>query len=453
MKTSVMSYFARPNTLNVLTAFGAKLAVGLLTVITSAQFARNLTESDMGIYLLASNFANFLSIIGQAGMCQVMLHLMSASYAVGDPHRTRRIVSYGFAIVGASCIVASAGLLLGKANGLGNFYPPGCVPLIGWICVWFTAIAFQTAIADACRALNSIPMASLCGGVLSLSALAAAVSYVRWKHEISLDTILLLTVTTLAASVLVGACWIAVKVASTGVGAAERNVNVNPEQITLLGIWSSGIPVVLSNIMAFVITQSDIWILAAYCSETTVAVYGIAARIVLLTGFALSVANAVLPPLIAKMNVENRWTELEAILRRVATLISIPSCLMLLLLICFGGLILETVFGAPYRQGALVLGVLCIGQIFSVCTGSCGYLLLMSGHYRAVMYINVLTALVAIVFGVIGAIVAKETGVAIAFSAAMVVQQLTTLFVARRLTGIWTHVDVTSLPALWKGLA
>ncbi|MEH6467299.1 MAG: hypothetical protein V7722_06675, partial [Porticoccus sp.] len=174
-----------------------------------------------------------------------------------------------------------------------------------------------------------------------------------------------------------------------------------------------------------------------------VALYGAAAKLVLLTGIAMSVANGVLPPYISEFRGRGDIQGLQALLRRVATLASIPAIVLLIFLLLVPDWMMATVYGAGYAEAGGLLRVLAVGQLVNVMVGSCGYVLIMFGLSKLVMKI-------ALVFGFImlaGSYLLLELGhgslaVAALVAFVMAFQQVTMLYFARKRCGVYTAIKL-----------
>jgi O-antigen/teichoic acid export membrane protein len=101
--------------------------------------------------------------------------------------------------------------------------------------------------------------------------------------------------------------------------------------------------------------------------------------------------------------------------------------------------LLGIIYGDFYREGAIVLALLSLGQIVNVWAGSCGLTLMMTGHQRTMMGITVACGF----FVVAGAIWLVEgygaAGVAAAAALAMILQNITMVLFAKQNTVVWTY--------------
>lgn len=112
---------------------------------------------------------------------------------------------------------------------------------------------------------------------------------------------------------------------------------------------------------------------------------------------------------------------------------------------------MSLLFGEFYRQGALLLVALTLGQLVAVHNGIAGYVLLVTGRHKAVVYTNALTAGLMLITGPLAAIWGGVLGLSVVSACVLTVQSLLEWWLARRLLNVWTHFDWKVLPFLILG--
>jgi O-antigen/teichoic acid export membrane protein len=192
--------------------------------------------------------------------------------------------------------------------------------------------------------------------------------------------------------------------------------------------------------------------LGAFRSQAEVAVYGSAARLVALIAMPLLITNLVLPPIIAEMYAEGKTTRLERTIRGFSTISGVPALLLLLVFVLLGGPILGFVYGDYYQSGTMVLALLSAGKIAAVWSGSCGAVLQFTGHQKSMLWVNLLTSPLFIIGALLVVRDYGPVGVAGTSAAIMILQNVMLVLVAKRKTGMWTHVRF-SLAPLRKALS
>jgi O-antigen/teichoic acid export membrane protein len=149
----------------------------------------------------------------------------------------------------------------------------------------------------------------------------------------------------------------------------------------------------------------------------------------------------VIPPIVAELHAQGRTTQLERALRAGATLAGLPALGILAVFLLFGPFVLGTVYGPEYRDAATILAILSSGRLLAVWAGSCGVVLMMTGHQRAMMAITLVSGSISIAGGLLAAPRFGAIGVAVTTSTAQVLQNLLQLILVRRRLGIWTMIQ------------
>jgi O-antigen/teichoic acid export membrane protein len=204
-------------------------------------------------------------------------------------------------------------------------------------------------------------------------------------------------------------------------------------------------------------TIVPLWVVSASASQDQAALFGTASRVAFTAVLPFGLVTAVVPPIIAELWARGERIRLENLLRTVAGVMLIPVSVVSVFLVLFGGRILSGAFGDFYADGAPVLAALVAGYWVNALSGSCGEVLMMTGHQRAMMLIT----LVSIVLLTVACLLVVDEygvrGVAAATGVTFAVQNLLMVLAARRACGVWTHADlgaafhrVRSMPELLR---
>jgi len=431
-------------------ALAGKVGTALTQVTVNALLARLLSPQDLGVYFLAFSVISLGSVVGSLGLGQAGIRFVAESLALGQYSRARRVVG-GVVTLG---LLGALGtglvyLLLGDLLGERVFRAPALVAVTGLVAGWMVVTSLQSLLAETFKGFHDIRLVVVFGGSVSGGGLLPgammvfALGLLLFLHEGStLAVVLLLAIISGLASALVAGWMLHRKVSSLTQG-QEGSLKFSE---VLQVAW----PLLVTNLTLFAITQADVWILGAFRPQEEVAVYGAAARVVLLVAMPLQIVNSVVPPLIAGMYAQNRKRGLQRTLRAAATVAGVPAFLVLVGFILLGGPVLGIIYGEYYRAGATVLALLSLGQLTNVWSGSCGMTLGMTGHQALLMGITLFCGTVTVLTGLAVVDGYGSAGVAVAASGGLALQNLSMWLAARYTTGIWTHVSVTKLPSLMR---
>ena len=131
------------------------------------------------------------------------------------------------------------------------------------------------------------------------------------------------------------------------------------------------------------------------------------------------------------------------------TLAGVPSLLFLMVFILLGGPILGLVYSKPIYHGTtavLVLVILSAAKLIAVWSGSCGLVLQFTGHQTSMLRVSLLTSPLFFVVAILATQRYGSVGVACAAALTTSLQNVIMVLVAKRKTGMWTHVRVSLSP-------
>ncbi len=424
---------------------GAILAAGRLLGIASnfaliAILARIFITEDMGTYFLLFNIAAFLAIFSRFGVEQTVLKLFSDR--VNGEGTGSLIYAYRqvlLIVFVASAVLGLAIFLTGALIANELFNSSRLASLILPLFIWSVLQGLQAVHAEIFRAFSRFALAAAFKGPLAsfLTLLAVLLLWQRDPH-VTLESVFFvingvqLLVIALGIVLIYGLCFIF----------DQGHISASHE-FAARTISRLAAPLFFNQLALFVATQSDIWLLQAFSSSESVAYYAAAARLVIFIAVALQIANAVLPPFISRLRVRGDIKVMEQMLRFVATVAGIPAIVIAIILMIFPAEILRLVYGSGYDSAAPVLVVLIFSQLVVALTGSCGYVLIMHGYARELFY----TSLVGGIFSLSLALFLLMAGfgqleVAFAYAFGSIIQQLFTLFYAKKKCGIYTFFGV-----------
>ena len=416
---------------------GKGAALGL-NFVTMAMVTRLLDVGSVGIYQLGQTVVLATAMVARLGLDNTVVYLVSSAAADGSEGRARRAIRTVMILGACGALAAWAVLsfggveLLGRLLRKGSFaHLPRIAPAMG---VWSAAVATQILASEAFRGFHAIREAVLYGGVVAGVLTVATLAALGHAGGLSVEAAAWITSLSTAVAALAAALALFLRVRRAGPIAPPHGYGYGD-------VLRRSLPVLVSNAMTFVLSNVDVWVVGGTLSERELALYVTPAKLVTLIGVSFLIANQVLPPLIGELAARNDRPLMERTLRGTAFVVGLPAMAIVLGFVLGGGPLLRVVFGPAYEGGATVLSLLCIGQTANILTGSSLFALLMTGHGVAAMWISGSMGLLAIAACLVAVKLWGAVGVAAAVSSVIVVQQLVTLLVARRLVGVWTHVS------------
>jgi O-antigen/teichoic acid export membrane protein len=440
-------------------ALGGKIGAATIGIVTNGVLTRLLTKQEFGVYLLAFSIISLGAVIGSLGLPKTVLRFVAESMTLGQPGRARRAIytALGLGVVGTMIISLAYLFIVGDLVSRYLFHSSALVAVIGLTAGWMAISTIQEIMAETFRGFHDIRMATLFGGlatggksaglimrVMLLACLALLGLTSGWDTD--LRTVMLASIGSGAASALLAFLFLHKRVTSLGTRGADDPIGAKD---TLRDAF----PILAISLTSFVLlSAADLWILGVFRSQEEVGLYGAASRLVTLIAMPLLITNLVLPPIIAEMYAQGRTGTLERTLRSFSTLSGVPSLLALIVFMLLGGPILGVVYGSGYQSAAMVLVLLSAGKLAAVWAGSCGAVLQFTGHQGSMLRVNLLTSPLFIVGALLVVRNYGPIGVASMTAAITVLQNVALVLVAKRKTGMWTHVSL-SPSRLPKGLS
>lgn len=430
---SLGSFLVRGGTLTFL----ARAIAGLSGILTQVALARLLSPTQFGAFFLTQSVAIPSADVAQLGLPRVLVRELARL----DPeaHRGRAaaiLARAGFAaLIGIALTVILYALVVGPTLSDRVFGSTAMSQTVTFAAIWIACLAFQNLSAESLRGFHAVGWAAVFGGPLASVLTCAVLVYVLYRQtSLELAEALLITAAGCALSAVAAATAISRKV---GRPARGESPPFRPMLHSAFGMLALGIGATAFN-------QSDLWILGAILSEQDVALYGAAKRLALPITLPLMVVSLVVPPVISRLYSRGEHRLLERALRGTASVAAIPAIVLVACFVVFGEDILVTLFGDFYGLSALVLTVLSVERLLYVVAGSCGMLLMMTGHERSMLRAVFAAGALQAAMIYVGIRFHGIEGAALGFLGGSVVRTLALWSAARRFTGIRTEVSVRS---------
>lgn len=418
-------------------ALAGKVATVLAALIVNGLLARLISPREMGAYFLTLSLVTVSARVAQLGLNRAVVRLVAEAMGSGFPGRARAAIWLvsRLGLLGAVLVGGILALGLGKWVAVHIFASSFMASVTGLAAFWTMALALQSLLAETFRGFHDIRLATLFGGLFTAASSCLLFGGVyAFRGQGTLGEVMSLVVATMWAGTLLAGLIMYRRV----ILLEEAETHVHTREVFSIAwpLWVTGLTFLL-------ITQMDMWVLGAFRSQDEVAVYGAATRLVQLVAMPLLIVNAVVPPLVAEMYAKGKRKELERALRTVATLCAAPAVLTLLVFVFGGHQILGWVYGPFYGSGAMVLAVLCLGQTANVWAGSCGVVLMMTGHQTTMMAIAMGCGLLAFSGSLLVVRELGSLGVASVTATSMILQNALMLGFAKKRCDIWTHAGIS----------
>ena len=415
-----------------------RLLFGAAVLLQNVVLARLLGPQDLGSFILVQSIILPAAIFAAFGLD------LLAVRELRDPRDAENRVSpvsflaRGTALIAVAASVVSLALaaVLTAACGVAASMECGLAttgPAVLWPLIALSA--FQLLAGAVLRALGRMGAASFLTGVLSTTLLLCAIGLAyALRLDLGLWDVLVMQILALAAAAALSVLFL------RGIDAIGRG---GPASLAQLA--RSGPALMTTQVLALLVSQSDVWVLGAVVPPEAVAQYGLAARLAQFVSLPHIVLGGVLPPLMSWHLSEGRHREIEGLVRASTAAAAAPSVLLGAVFVLLGGGILEVAFGPFYRAAALTLAILAVGNVVNVACGPCSQLLIMSGHQRALNRITCSNCFFCLGCGTAAALHFGAVGVASVYAAGLCMQGFAGAFAASKLAGVKTHAGPLAL--------
>jgi O-antigen/teichoic acid export membrane protein len=423
-------------------------------ILTASLLTFVISPKEVGAYNLVLSIVSFGALVGALGLPKTVVRLVAENVGLNRSGRARRVIYtvLSLGLVGTLLTSLAYFLVIGDLIENRLFHSPLLVGLTGLVAVWIAIAVLQEITAETFRGFHDIRWATLLGGlatggksgglIMRLVLLGTLTLLVVKGAGVDLRTVTLVSIGAGLVSVLLS-CWLLYgRVSSLGSRAMEEPVSTRE-------VLDDALPFLAIAMTAFVLQAADIWILGALSSKTAVAVYVNASKLVTFVVMPLLVVNLVMPPIVAEMYAQGRTARLERTLRAFSTMSGVPSLLVLVGFMLLGRPILSLVYNQDiYHSNTawLVLLILSAAKLVAVWSGSCGLVLQFTGHQASMLRVSLLTSPLFFVLAIPATMRYGPVGVAAAAALITSLQNVIMVLLAKRKTGMWTHVSFSLSP-------
>ena len=363
--------------------------------------ARHLGASESGYYFLAFSVVTVISAFSRAGLDNTVLRFTGSApdLAVNTVLKSLLLI---LALSSFSAIVLYFGA---PYFSVAFFSKPELAPVLKFMSLGVIGLSTLTISAMALQGLRRVSA--------SIFVLNIAVNLLL---ILSLYVFVEMSAAELAKTYAVSS--IAVGAVGFGLFYVFRP-RVAKSAISWRELFASCGPLWIVVIMSQMVQWSGQFMAGAYVSSEALAQLAVAQRTAMLSSFILIAVNLVVAPRFAKLYRDNDMAQLERLAIKSVKLISLFALPVIGVMLVFPSFLMS-LFGSEFKEGAVLLQILAVGQFINAMTGSVGFLLIMTGHERDLRNITLmsgsltlfLTWFLTTQFNIIGAAIGTAIAVA-----------------------------------------
>gem|GEM_PF-548509 len=415
-------------------AIMGKILGSVFNLAINAILARLLSVEEMGGFFIVLSIVMFSSVFAQFGLNYAVIRVVAESMALGMGQRVVQALTKIFKIAG--CGILSVSFLLALKGGywisVYIFESPLVAQAVGMMSIWVIVFALQHLIGETFRGLADIRFASIFGAIMpSLLVFFLTGGVLLGYGRCTLNQVIGLFVLAGMVNILIGFFFLWRQCS----GIETRRPST---PITFNALLHLAWPMWLTNLLLFIIAQSDLWVVGIFTNPEDVAAYGAASRLAILISAPLLIVNAVVPPHVAELYALKKTNDLETILRVVASFSGVIGFLIFTVLVFFSEDALYIIYGPDYLKGGTILVLLSVGHFFQVWCGACAIVLMMTGQQVTMMMITCCCGTLALFMGILLVGPYGTIGVAIGTATGMVTQNICMIIAVKKKVKIWT---------------
>ena len=391
-------------------AFILKIMGTALNFGYNAILARMLGADGVGIYFLSLTVVTIASVIARLGLDHALLRFIAASKAAENWDEVNGVYRVGIKTsLVVSCIITTIVYFSSESIAHVVFGKEELIVPLKYMSISIVPFSLLTLYSEILKGVKRIGNAMLVQS-LAIPLFSIPIYLLITKKFNVIGATIAFTVSTILVLIMAHILWLR---------AIPRDKRLK-SSFDYKKLFNTSLPLFGIAILNLLIGWTDTIVLGIWLDSTSVGIYGIAFRIATITSFVLVSVNSIVAPKFAALYANGEMEALAKLARQSARLMITFAAPLLFIFIIFPKWLLAF-FGAEFKEGALALTILSIGQFINVATGSVGYLLIMSGNQRIVQNVTFISATINVllvttlvpVLGITGA--AIGTAISIAF--------------------------------------
>ena len=415
-------------------SLGGVLLANTAGIVVAGGLARLLSVEDFGAFLVANSATTVLAVIGRFGLGQTVVRRIAAALALqrtGEA-RSAAVNVAGLTVLFAAVIGVIVASPLGRWGARELVDTPGLAGAALAVALWLVVDTVRLNLAEIERGYGRVVSATIASQTGRYVLMAATVGVLLASRD---HVTLRSACWAMAGSGLAVLVWVAV---DTGRRLGRRSVDAG---VSPRGLVRDGSLVMFWELGGLLLTQIDVFVVSATLGGIAIARYGAAARVAVLLALPLAAINLALPAIVAELHAVRNLERLETVLRATAAAATLVAGVVTVVIAMGGGELLHLVFGTGYEHGKVVLLVLALGQLGNVACGSCGLVLVMTGHQRTAALIAIGAIMGAVPLVIAGTHIDGIEGAAIAAAVVNVGYNLALVYAVRVRVGVRTEAS------------
>lgn len=409
--------------------FAGTLFTTGLGYLFKVYLARVLGPEDLGIYALGVTLIGFFGIFNTLGLPQSAVRFV-ASYQAAKKYRELHALIWrgaGILLI-ANVVLAIVLLTFGRLVAVRFYHTPALVSYLPLFALMMLLAIISTFYGKVLAGYRDIKLrtwiVNLIGSPLNMALAIVLISVgLGLRGYITAQIIGSLAV-----------CIMLLFAVRRFTPQAAR-FSAQPFSSPPKEVWEFSAAMLGIGLLEFLVSQVDKVALGFYLGARAVGIYSVAAALVVYVPLVLSSINQIFAPTIADLHTRGEIALLSRLFQSLTKWAFGLTLPLATVVIVFAHPLMR-IFGPGFENGWPILVIGTAGQLVNCGVGSVGYLLLMSGHEKQLIKVQIAMALLMVVASIALVPALGIVGAAVAAAITNVGMNIVNLLVVKKTLGI-----------------
>lgn len=369
--------------------FAGTVFTGCLGYIFKVYLARVLGPEDLGLFALGVTLIGFFGIFNTLGLPQSAMRFVASYLATGEFKQLHALLWRGGGLLLAANVVLAAVLLtFGRYIAVSFYHSPRLVNYLPFFAVLMLFNVLSAFYGKVLAGYRDLKLRTLIINFIG-SPLQMLLAILLISAGLGLRGYLLAQIVT----AVVGLALLVVVVQKFT--PTEARISALPGSYPERRVWSFSAAMIGLSMAEFAMVQADRIALGFYRNAREVGIYSIASAVVVYIPLVLSSINQIFGPTIADLHTRGEHALLARLFQSLTKWVLALTLPLAIVIIVLARPVMR-IFGIAFEPGWPILVIGALGQLVNCGVGSVGNLLMMSGHERRLMKVQISMSVVMV---------------------------------------------------------
>jgi O-antigen/teichoic acid export membrane protein len=390
--------------------------------------ARTLGPEPLGIYTLGMTIVGFVGMFGGLGLPQAAVRFVAQYMASEKMDELRHFLVSGTGVIAATNLALGALVLwMGPWVAVRFYHTPTLTPYLKLFAVIMGLGALTSFLGKVLQGYKQVSRLTVLTDFIGTPlTMICSIVLIAWGAGLRGYVLAQVISAAVLLVILLRAVWKQTPSAARDFG---KQIERPESQVFSFSATVMGIA-----LMNFLVSQSDRVLIGFFRNARELGIYSVAAAMVAYVPVALQSVNQIFSPTIADLHTRGERQLLGRLYQTLTRWVLAFTLPLVMTMMAFAKPVMS-IFGSDFQAGWLVLVIGTAGQLVNCGVGSVGLLLLMSGHERQLMKVQVAMTVMTVGLGMVFVPRWGIVGGAVSAATANVVVNVWNLLLVRRFLG------------------